>query len=50
MPLSILSTSDAVVYAVMDERYYDSKLGLVERPTEPLNVDDYIFGISEGGN
>ena len=50
VPLSILSTSDAVVYAVMDERYYDSKLGLVERPTEPLNVDDYIFGISEGGN
>lgn len=43
VPISILSTSDARVYAVTDERYYDSKLGLVSNPTEPLAVDDYVF-------
>ena len=43
VPISILSTSDAQVYAVTDERYYDSKLGLVSTPMEPLAVDNYVF-------
>ncbi|WP_276859073.1 CRISPR-associated helicase Cas3' [Limosilactobacillus ingluviei] len=43
VPLSILSTSDTMVYAVTDERYYDPKLGLISHSTDPLAVDDYIF-------
>ena len=43
VPLPLLTTADTFVYAVMDERYYDPKLGLVVNPTNTLTVYDFVL-------